>query len=79
VSDASLGATVPCIATADTTEGAHCSLLTTFDAIAPGTVTEIKRSVWALGAAQLDDGGADSDADTAGDNTLFMTQGLFIP
>ena len=79
VSDASLGATVACVATADTTEGAHCNLLTTFDAIAPGTVTETRRSIWSLGAAQLDDGGADGDADTPADNTLFMTQGLFIP
>ena len=28
---------------------------------------------------QLDDGGADNDAETPGDNTLFMTQGIFIP
>ena len=79
VSDASLSATVPCVATADSTEGASCNLLTTFDALVPGTVTESRRSVWALGPAQLDDGGADNDADTPGDNTPFMTQGLFIP
>jgi Tol biopolymer transport system component len=79
VSDASLGATVPCAATADTTEGASCNLVTTFDALVPGTVTETKRSIWELGAAQLDDGGADGDADTTGDNTLFMTQGVFVP
>ena len=79
VSDAVLGATVPCVATADATQGATCNLATTFDALVPGTVTESKRSIWALGAAQLDDGGADSDADTPADNTLFMTQGLFVP
>ena len=79
VSDAILGATVHCTATADTTEGASCNLVTTFDALVPGTVTESKRSIWALGAAQLYDGGADSDGDTPADNTLFMTQGIFIP
>ena len=61
------------------TEGASCNLVTTFDALMPGAVTESKRSIWALGAVQLDDGGADNDADTPGDNTLFMTQGLFVP
>jgi hypothetical protein len=25
------------------------------------------------------DGGSDGDADTTGNNTLFMTQGLFAP
>ena len=54
-------------------------LVTTFDALVPGTVTETKRSIWALGPAQLQDGGTDNDADTTGDNTLFMTQGLFVP
>ena len=51
MSDATLGATVPCTATADTTEGASCNLVTTFDALVPGTVTETKRSIWALGAS----------------------------
>ena len=45
----------------------------------PGTVTEGKRAVWELGQVQVDDGGADGDADTAGDNTLFMVQGVFVP
>ena len=31
------------------------------------------------GQVQVYDGGADGDADTAGDNTLFMEQGLFAP
>jgi hypothetical protein len=42
-------------------------------------VIEAKRSVWELGQVRVDDGGADSDADTTGDNTLFMVQGLFVP
>ena len=60
---------VPCAVTADTTEGGSCKCRTTFDAIAPGTVTETKRSIWALGAAEMYDG----------KDGLFMTQGLFIP
>jgi hypothetical protein len=36
------------------------------------------RSVWEFGDVQLMDGGADGDADTPG-NSLFATQGLFVP
>ncbi len=79
VTDITFGATVACAPTADTTEGASCNLTTTADSLVPGTITEGRRSIWALGAAQVDDGGADGDADTPADNTLFMTQGLFVP
>jgi hypothetical protein len=79
VSDITLGATVPCTPTADTSEGAGCNLTTTFDSLVPGAVSEGRRSIWALGAVRLDDGGADGDADTTADNTPFMTQGLFVP
>ena len=75
----SLGATVPCTATADPDAGSNCNLLTTANTLVPGTVTAGKRSVWGLGQVQVDDGGADGDADTAGDNTLFMVQGVFVP
>ena len=61
------------------TQGANCNLLTTANTLVPGTVTGGKRAVWGLGQVQVDDGGADGDADTAGDNTLFMVQGVFVP
>jgi hypothetical protein len=35
--------------------------------------------VWGLGQVKVYDGGADGDADTTGDNTLFEVQGLFAP
>ena len=79
VSDTTLGATVSCVANPDTTQGATCNLLTSADAIAPGAVTEGKRAVWSLGQVQVDDGGADGNADTPADNTLFMVQGVFVP
>jgi hypothetical protein len=79
VADTTVGVTVPCAATGDTTVGASCDLDTTMDAVIPGAVPEGKRSVWELGQVQVDDGGADGDADTPGDNTLFMVQGVFIP
>jgi hypothetical protein len=37
------------------------------------------RAIWELSKTRVFDGGADGDADTAGDNTLFAVQGVFIP
>jgi hypothetical protein len=79
VADTTVGVTVPCAATGDTTVGATCNLDTAIDAVIPGAVPEGKRSVWELGQVQVDDGGADGDADTPGDNTLFLVQGVFVP
>ena len=78
VQDTPLSATVPCTTSPSALEGSTCTLVTTADAIAPGTVVEGKRSVWAMGPVRLLDGGADGDAETAG-NQLFMTQGVFVP
>ena len=71
--------TVPCAATADTTIGGHCALATSVDALVPGTIVERNRAIWELGALRVLDGGADEDAESTGDNTLFLTQGLFVP
>ena len=57
----------------------NCNSVTSADIVMPGVAREGKRAVWGLGQVQVYDGGADGDADTAGDNTLFMTQGLFTP
>ena len=76
VSDAML-TPATCTAT-PTPKGADCNFVTSADAV-PGTVTAGKRAVWQFGQVQVDDGGADGDADTAGDNTLFMVQGVFVP
>ena len=78
-SDLALGFTVACTATADANQGATCTRVTSVDALFPGGVVEGKRAVWELGQVQVDDGGADGDADTAADNTLFMKQGIFVP
>ena len=52
---------------------------TTANAVVPGSVIDGQRGIWALGAIRVMDGGPDGDADTAGDNSLFATQGLFVP
>jgi hypothetical protein len=67
-----------CSPTADSS-GSTCETLTTLDAVMPGLVVEGKRAVWQIGQVQVYDGGADGNANTTGDNTLFLTQGLFTP
>jgi hypothetical protein len=62
VEDMPLSATLPC------TDGA-CGLVTSFDALVPGSVREGSRAVWALGDVAVMDGGGD----------LFATQGIFVP
>jgi hypothetical protein len=41
-------------------------------------VVEDSRSVWELEKVNLFDGGPDGDAETP-DNSLFATQGVFVP
>jgi hypothetical protein len=77
--DTPLRVIVPCTATADASVGSSCSVTTTADAVMPGIALEGKRANWELGQVQVYDGGADGDAYTPGDNTLFAVQGLFAP
>jgi endoglycosylceramidase len=77
--DVMLPFSVPCSAT-EGSEGATCNVTTTADAVTGGNVAnEGKRAVWQLDEVQVFDGGADGDADTTGDDTLFAVQGLFTP
>jgi acyl-homoserine lactone acylase PvdQ len=78
VSDFPFPVTVPCAATAATSVGGTCELNTTFDAVVPGAVKELDRSIWQLEAIQVFDGGSDGLAATS-PNTLFAKQGIFIP
>jgi hypothetical protein len=59
--------------------GSTCSLTTTADALTGGTIIETRRTIWQLGDVQVLDGGPDGDADTAGDNTVFLREGVFVP
>lgn len=76
--EASLGLPIACVATADTSIGSQCALTTTLDTMVPGIVLEGNRSVWELGRITVFDGGADGLAGT-GPNTVFATQGVFVP
>jgi subtilase family protein len=77
-SEVSLPFSVSCAATAGTI-GGECALNTTADAVMGGAVREGQRAVLELGQVKVYDGGADGDADTTGDNTLFAVQGVFAP
>ena len=76
--DTPLGFNVDCSTTAGP-EGASCSVATSADAIMSDLVREGQRGIWKVGQVQVFDGGADADADTTGDNTLFAVQGTFLP
>jgi predicted acyl esterase len=78
VQDMPLPVTAPCAATASAQEGATCSVSTSFDAIAPGSVPEGQRSIWQLGQVEVLDGGPDGLASTT-PNGVFARQGLFAP
>ena len=69
---------MPCTATADPSVGSECAVATSFDAIAPGSVPEGRRSIWQLGQVEVNDGGDDGIVATPG-NTLFERQGVFVP
>jgi hypothetical protein len=76
--DLPLSYTLPCVTTTSTTIGSTCSINTTADAVAAGTVKESMRAIWQLGKVNVFDGGADGLAST-NPNTLFLTQGYFVP
>jgi hypothetical protein len=77
VADVPLEIPVQCAATGGSA-GSSCTVSTSLDALLPGSVSEGKRAIWQLDRVRVYDGGADGSADTD-DNTLFATQGVFVP
>ena len=74
---------IPCSTTPDPSVGSTCSVMTTANALVGGSnppaLPERKRTIYALEAIEVYDGGNDQIGHTTGDNTLFMKQGIFIP
>ena len=71
---------VPCSATGATGVGGSCSLTTTLDTLVPGAVKEGKRTIYdVVGGVDVFDGGPDDDTGTTSGNTLFATDGFFVP
>jgi hypothetical protein len=80
VLDLQLSFRATCAATEESTAGADCNLATTADSVMPGVIKESQRMLLeGLDPLRVFDGGADGDLDTPADNTLFLTQGIFIP
>ena len=69
---------ITCAATASTATGATCIQNNELSNYVPGIVPEGGRAIWEFGAVRVSDGGPDGVASTA-DNTVFLTQGIFIP
>jgi hypothetical protein len=70
---------VPCSTTPDPQLASACALDTTLDAIVPGSTAEGTGAIWGLDKLKVFDGGPDGDADSEADNSLFATQGVFVP
>jgi ABC-type phosphate transport system substrate-binding protein len=70
--------TVGCTATGSTTIGGTCAGVTSANALVPGAVKDVKRTIWQMGQVTVNDGGADGLVST-GPNTVFAKQGVFIP
>jgi hypothetical protein len=47
--------------------------------VIPGSTPEGTRAVWALDQVKVYDGGPDEVAATEAGNSLYATQGLFVP
>jgi len=78
--DFPLNVDVPCSATGATGVGGSCSLTTTLDTLVPGAVKEGKRTIYdVVGGVDVFDGGPDGDTATTSGNTLFATDGFFVP
>jgi hypothetical protein len=77
--DTPFGLAVPCVPVSSAQFGSTCSLTTTAETVVPGAIKEGKRAVWGIGPVQVYDGGPDGDASTTADNTLFLTEGVFVP
>jgi hypothetical protein len=70
---------IPCANTSDTTIGGICELSTSANSMIPGIIQDAKRQNLELQTINVFDGGTDGNGNTTGDNTLFATQGLFVP
>jgi len=78
VTDLPFPVTIPCTVTGDTTVGSTCSVSTTANGVLGGSVQDNKRANVEVQTINIEDGGADGTGGTP-DNTVFETQGIWIP
>ena len=77
---------VQCNATTDTTRGSNCNATFSANALYPGAVVELKRSMWAIGQTSVLDAGPNGTGFGScpptcgdGDETVFLRQAIYIP
>jgi hypothetical protein len=77
---------VQCVSTLDNNRGSNCSTTTSINAVLPGAVLEVKRSVWELGQVTVRDAGPNGTGYAScpptcgdGDETTFLREGIFVP
>jgi hypothetical protein len=68
-----------CTATSDPDIGSTCARQVGYIEEFGIAIQDGLRTLWEYRPLQVWDGGADGDSSTAGDNTLFAVQGLFVP
>jgi Tol biopolymer transport system component len=78
-SEGSISVPVPCSPTAASNVGSACAVDTTVNSVVPGAVRAGNRAIWQLGQLQIWDSGQDGLLSTRDDDTLFATEGVFIP
>jgi hypothetical protein len=79
VTDIPFPVNASCANTADTAIGGTCGVVTSANAVVPGSVKDLQRGVVEIQQLQISDGGTDGQVSTTADNTLFGVQGIFIP
>jgi hypothetical protein len=79
VEDFTMQHSLACVQSGSTSTGSTCDLFTSQQAIIPGSLKDAKRTVMALDAVRIYDGGVDGDGDTTADNTVFARPGIFVP
>ena len=78
--DFPFGFTVHCDPTPGSSlDASTCISFTSLNALLPGAARDGFREIWELDNVTVYDGGPDEDADTEAGNSLFMTQGVFVP
>ena len=78
--DLAFPVTASCVTTpGDGTVGSNCSVNTTANGTVLGSVQDNKRANVEVQQVNILDGGNDGTAATTADNTLFETQGIWIP
>ena len=70
---------ITCAGTASTSIGSTCNMYTSYNAFHPGLIKDGKRLNEEIFDFHIYDGGLDGDANTTGDNTVFLRPGIFIP